>query len=209
MRRATRVGLAVSAAVLALFAIGIAGLVRRGFSARDQPGAIEAIIAGRLRHLAVPRNARSMKNPVPDTPEVIAEARAHFADHCALCHGNDGRGRTEIGRNLYPKSPDMSSGHTQSLSDGEIFFIIKNGVRLTGMPAWGSDTPADDQQSWKLVRFIRHLPGISPKELEEMNEMNPVSRMEMKEEKDIDAFLEGGGSPSPSPRSKPAAKHGH
>jgi mono/diheme cytochrome c family protein len=204
MRRATKVGLAVSAAVLAVFAIAIAGWVRHGFSARDRPSAIEAVIAGQLRHLAAPRNARSMKNPVRDTPEIIAEARAHFADHCALCHGNDGRGRTEIGRNLYPKSPDMSSGHTQSLSDGEIFSIIKNGVRLTGMPAWGSDTAGDDWESWKLVRFIRHLPKITPAELKEMEGMNPMNPAEMKEVEEENKFLEEGEETS---RKTPSPKH--
>ena len=209
MRRATKVSLALGAALLAVFVVVVAAWVRRGFSARDEPSAIERLIAGRLRRLAAPAGARSMKNPVPDTPEVIAEGRAHFADHCALCHGNDGRGRTEIGRNLYPRSPDMSSSRTQSLSDGEIFSIIKNGVRLTGMPAWGSNTPVDDQESWKLVRFIRHLPRITPAEIDEMKTMNPVSAMEMKEEKEIDDFLEGDESSTPSPQQKPAAKHGH
>jgi hypothetical protein len=62
----------------------------------------------------MPRSAREMKNPLPLTPELLTEARAHFADHCALCHGNDGRGQTQIGRNLYPKSPDMTLADTQS-----------------------------------------------------------------------------------------------
>ena len=87
----------------------------------------------------------------------------HFADHCASCHGNDGRGKTEIGQNLYPKAPDMWGEETQKLSDGELFYIIKNGVRLTGMPAWGKDTPKDDRQSWHLVAFIRHVPWITRK----------------------------------------------
>src|SRR3990172_3346704 len=98
--------------VMALFLIaGIAGATRyvlhHGFSARDRPTVIEAYIARRVRRLAVPASARDAKNPVPLTPEVTVEGRAHFADHCATCHGNDGSGETEIGRNLYPKAPDM------------------------------------------------------------------------------------------------------
>ena len=174
--------------------------VQHGFSARDQPTAIEAFVARRLRHLAVPRSARQAQNPLPATPEVLAEARAHFADHCALCHGNDGSGQTEIGKNLYPKAPDMRQDNTQSLSDGELFYIIHNGIRLTGMPAWGSGPPEKDQDSWKLVHFIRHLPKLDSEELEEMKKLNPKSPDEMTEEDEAEKFLQGEDSPSPPPQ---------
>jgi mono/diheme cytochrome c family protein len=147
-----------------------------------------------MRHYAVPRAARRAPNPVTLTDAVLAEARAHFADHCASCHGNDGRGNTAIGRNLYPRAPDMASSVTQSLTDGEIFYIIHNGVRLTGMPAWGDGTPEDDLESWKLVHFIRHLPRITPEEIAEMESLNPKTRAEREEEEQIRRFLEGGES---------------
>jgi len=175
--------------------------VQHGFSARDQPTAIEAFVARRLRHLAVPRSMRQAQNPVPATPEVLDEARAHFADHCALCHANDGSGQTEIGKNLYPKAPDMRQADTQSLSDGELFYIIHNGIRLTGMPAWGDGPPEQDQDSWKLVHFIRHLPKISQEELEEMQKLNPKSSQETEEENEIQKFLQGEDSPSTTPQS--------
>src|SRR3979490_1153268 len=97
----------------------------------------------------------------------MAEARAHFADHCAICHANDGSGNTEIGRNLYPRAPDMRLVATQRLTDGEIYWIIENGARLTGMPAWG-DGSAQDVDTWKLVYFIRHLNHLTPDDLKEM-----------------------------------------
>ncbi|MCA1580968.1 MAG: c-type cytochrome [Acidobacteria bacterium] len=196
-------------AFLAGGAVLFAGMVRRGFSARDTPSMPEAFMAQRMRRWSIPAKAREMKNPFADSAEAVAGGRAHFADHCATCHGNDGRGKTEIGQNLYPKAPDMWGRETQKLSDGEIFYIIKNGVRLTGMPAWGQDTPEDDRQSWHLVAFIRHMPRITAEELEAMKAMNPVSPMEMKEEKETDEFLEGGDASRPSPEHKPAAKHGH
>jgi len=93
-------------------------LVQHGVSARDEPTAVEAWMARRMRQLATPRKERVARNPVPLTPEVLTRARAHFADHCASCHGNDGRGKTAIGQNLYPKAPDMWLAETQSLSDG-------------------------------------------------------------------------------------------
>ncbi len=187
---------------LVLFALIVLGgvfgflmILGHGFSARDEPTALEAFFARRVRHLAVPRDAREMTNPVKLNEDVLSEARAHFADHCASCHGNNGRGQTTIGQNLYPRAPDMASPKTQSLSDGELFYIIKHGIRLTGMPAWGEDTPEDDRESWKLVHFIRHLPAITPEEIEEMKELNPKTRAEFEQEEAIRRFLESGETP--------------
>jgi mono/diheme cytochrome c family protein len=208
MSVAGRIVLGIAVLLAAAAGIVWTGAVRRGFSARDTPSALEADLAGRMRHWAVPAGARRARSPLAAAPEVVAEARAHFADHCASCHGNDGRGQTEIGRNLYPKAPDMQARGTQSLSDGELFWIIKNGVRLTGMPAWGSDTLEDDRESWKLVAFIRHLPRITAAELEEMNAMNPVSPAELKEAREEEEFLEGGGQEAQPPeKRKQGMKH--
>jgi len=201
MTKRGKIGFVLVLLVVVGAAITVGVLVQHGFSARDQPTAIEAFVARRLRRLAIPRSARQAQNPVPATPEVLVEARAHFADHCALCHGNDGSGQTEIGKNLYPKAPDMRQADTQSLSDGELFYIIHNGIRLTGMPAWGEDPPEEDLDSWKLVHFIRHLPKISPEELEEMKKLNPQSPHKAEEEAEIEKFLRGEDSPATQPQS--------
>ncbi len=181
---------------LMIVIIGIASvglyILARGISARDEPSAAEAFIARRLRHFAIPRHARELANPVQFTPEALARAKAHFADHCASCHGNDGRGATLIGRGLYPKPPDMAQAVTQQLTDGELYYIIENGVRFTGMPAFGEE--AGDQQateSWELVHFIRHLPSITDDEIAEMKKMNPKSPAELEKEERIRKFLQG------------------
>ena len=161
-----------------------------GFSTRQAPAALERMVAREARHLAIPRAARQATNPVPLTPEILVEARRHFADHCATCHANDGSGDTEIGQMLYPKAPDMRQPDTQSLSDGELYFIIHNGIRLSGMPAWGPESE-HDHDSWALVHFIRHLPGLSAAELEDMKHYNPRSPAEMEEEKQEEEFLNG------------------
>ena len=108
--------------------------IQRGFSARDEPSAIERMLARRMRSIAVPSRAKGTPNPIALTPKALADARAHFADHCAMCHANDGSGQTEIGQNLYPKAPDMRLPDTQNLRDGELFYIIHNGIRLTECP---------------------------------------------------------------------------
>ena len=76
-----------------------------------------------------------------------------------------------MGQGLYPKPPDLRLRPTQDLTDGEIFYIIQNGIRLTGMPAWGSSHEAED--SWKLVLFIRHLPQLTAEEEKDMKQYNP------------------------------------
>jgi mono/diheme cytochrome c family protein len=162
-----------------------------GLSARDTPLPIEAFVARRLRHLAIPREARRIRNPVPLTADVLAEGRAHFADHCATCHANDGSGKTEMGQNFYPKVPDMRLLETQRLSDGELFYIIQNGVRFTGMPAWGTGSRDHEEASWHLVHFIRHLPQITPEEIENMRKMNPRSAEDWREEEEEESFLRG------------------
>lgn len=196
MVKPLRVGLLLLAVAAACAAL-LAAYLAHGVSARDRPLAIEAFVARRLRHLAIPRGARRRSNPIAQTEEGLAQARAHFADHCASCHGNDGRGETPIGRGLYPKAPDMRLPDTQELSDGELFSIIQNGVRFTGMPAWGSGSAEDEKNSWNLVHFIRHLPAQTPEELEEMKQMNPKTPEDFREEEEIRKFLEG-GEPAPT-----------
>lgn len=160
--------LAATLAVCALIAWAIWNVRSHGFSAREKPAAYEVFLARQARSLASEPGARSLKNPIEATPLATAEARDHFADHCATCHGNRGDGKTQINAGLYPPAPDMRKADTQDLTDGELFYIIKNGIRFTGMPGWGGS----DEDNWKLVLFIRHLPELTPMELEFMTEVN-------------------------------------
>jgi len=168
-----------------------------GFSARSTPSAVERVVMRAIHRFAVPADAKFSANPVAFTPEVWTESRAHFADHCASCHGNDGRGNTEIGRNLFPPVPDMTSASTQDKTDGELYWIIENGIRLTGMPAWGKGG-SDDLDTWKLVHFIRHLEHLTPEQLKEMAAANPKAPSELQEEKDDEKFLAGEDVTPPS-----------
>jgi mono/diheme cytochrome c family protein len=162
-----------------------------GFSAKAEPNWLEVLVARQLRYLAIPLENRNLRNPVPLTPDVIKEARAHFADHCATCHANDGSGQTKMGKNFYPKTPDLRLSDSQDMSDGEMFFIIQNGIRFTGMPAWGTGNSSEDTDSWKLVHFIRHLPRITQEELEEMKTLNPKTQHDLEEEEADERFLRG------------------
>jgi mono/diheme cytochrome c family protein len=171
----------------------IAGLVllpRDGFSARGNPTAVEEFTAKSARRLSMPKDAKEKKNPVAASPEILKKAMLHYADHCATCHANDGSGRTEIGRNMYPKVPDMRRPETQKLTDGEIYYIIENGIRLTGMPGWGKGGD-DDRETWELVHFIRHLPQLTNAEQRQMKAANPKTEEERQEEKEEEEFMNG------------------
>jgi mono/diheme cytochrome c family protein len=185
--------------VLGLLAAAAASILHDGLSARATPSALETAIARTARKMAAPSAAHNTKNPIPDSPEVQREARLHFADHCAICHGNDGSSNTMLGHGLYPKPPDLRADQTQNLSDGDIFWIIQNGVRLTGMPAFGgagSGHDHDVEDSWKLVRFTRHLPALTPAEKLEMEKYNPKSPDDREEEQEENDFLNGAKPPS-------------
>src|SRR5579872_2301945 len=125
----------VGLGALAVGAMVLAG----GISAQPEPGRLEAALALRLRAIAIPSSAKNTPNPVPPSPAAVKAGMDHYADHCAICHANDGSGDTEMGRHLYPRVPDMRKPATQDLTDGELFYIIENGVKLTGMPAWGGE----------------------------------------------------------------------
>lgn len=192
-----------------VIAASVAGVItiHRGFSARGQPTALETFIARAARRMATPASMRNAKNPFIASPEVLAEARAHFADHCATCHANNGSGQTTMGQNMYPKPPDMRQTETQKLTDGEIFAIIHNGIRLTGMPAWGEPDPKADQDSWKLVLFIRHLPQLTAAEREEMESLNPKSPEEIEEQQREQEFLNEQEPSNPRPRKQQKRTH--
>ncbi|MBK7971759.1 MAG: c-type cytochrome [Deltaproteobacteria bacterium] len=180
-------------------------VLHRGVSARATPAALEEAVARRLRQLAIPDEVRRVKSPVAPTADTLAMGRSHWADHCAVCHGNDGRGDTAIGRGLYPRAPDMRLDATQRLTDGELFFIIENGIRFTGMPGWGGGGPDGDVETWHLVQFVRHLPELTAEELLEMEHLNPKTRAELADQEETRAYLEGGGAPDPAVVDPPEA----
>ena len=154
---------------VALLAIGLYAvrLIWHGFSTAGEPSYLEKTVARAARNLAIPRKARLETNPWSATPEILKESRESFLDRCTSCHGQDGSGQTKVGRNLYPKVPDLRLPRTQNLTDGEIRYIIRNGVRLTGMPGWASPHDEQSDDSWKLVLFIRSLRQLTPEEKEQ------------------------------------------
>jgi len=192
MRAISYVLLGLVTAAVFLSAAGFAYLKSTGLSTRVEPGRIEALVARSARSMAIPSSARVLPNPIPLSAYVIAEGMAHYADHCATCHANDGSGKTEMGQGLYPRAPDMRLPATQELSDGELFYVIEHGIRFTGMPGWGTGTATGELASWQLVHFMRHLPNLTPAELDAMKDRNPRSPQEIRLELEEERFLNEG-----------------
>ena len=208
MRPVLKAFLMFAGLALVLATIGGLLFMSTGFSARPAPGSLETFGALTVRNLAISMKARGLNNRVERSPEVIASGREHFADHCASCHANDGSGNTTIGQGLYPRAPDMRLARTQDLSDAQLFYIIENGVRLTGMPAWGTGEASGESASWMLVHFIRHLPELSEPELAAMEALNPTSPDELRQQMLDQQFLENSPDSSAAPP-PPKSPHKH
>jgi len=129
-----------------------------GCTADKHPSREETGLANAAKDVVIPLEAGKKTNPLPETDEVVSQGQEVFLGSCAHCHGADGRGDSNIGRNMDPPAMDLSSSHVQHWSDAELFWIIQNGVRLTGMPSWRSSI--SDNDTWKLARFIHNLPRL-------------------------------------------------
>ena len=148
---------------LAFIALGGATLALLfNLSALPDPGRFETSVADGAKNFLIYREARRSSNKEPSlTQGDLDNAQNVFGSECATCHGNDGRTPTDLGRGLYPRAPDLGSDEAQHWSDPEMFWIIRNGIRLTGMPAFGKQLT--DQETWSLVRYLRTLRPSTPR----------------------------------------------
>jgi predicted CXXCH cytochrome family protein len=162
MRRAV-----ISAASVAVIVVALVALLinARGFRASATPGAFETLAARLVRDFAIPRAEKGRKNPLAGDEQARGQGRNEFLARCATCHGSDGRGATPIGANVYPRVPDLHGSATQDLTDGEIRYIIANGVQLTGMPALPALDGQEERVSWALVTYLRSLRSNTPAEV--------------------------------------------
>jgi len=157
--RRTSVLVLAIAIVLAAGAVIVYRAVVPGLSsARREPPAIEAAIATWLLRASVPPIDRTRVNPLANDAAAIAAGQTLFREKCEICHAYDGSGKTEIGAGEYPRPPALRSLNVVALTDGEMFYHIRNGIRNTGMPAWSMP----DEQLWQLVAYLRHLPNVAP-----------------------------------------------
>src|SRR4051812_43852115 len=155
--RTTLIAVALVAVVAALATFAV---LRYGLAADRSPGVVETAVARRLVLLSIPSATRAMANPLAADRDAWRAGAQHFGEHCAVCHGSDGRATSPLSKNMYPPVPDLASAAVQNKSDGALFAIIQNGVRWTGMPAFRAEHNAEE--IWKLVAFIRNIPKLPP-----------------------------------------------
>jgi len=159
MRRRTVLIPVVSLAAIALVGASLASSF--DLSALPDPGKFETSIADGAKNFLVHREAGRISVKEPSlTQSDLDNAQNVFGSECATCHGNDGRTPTDLGRGLYPRAPDLGSNEAQHWSDPEMFWVIRNGIRLTGMPAFGKQLT--DQETWSIVRYLRTLRASTP-----------------------------------------------
>jgi mono/diheme cytochrome c family protein len=150
--------LLVAAGGLGVVVLAALGLGAYDISATARPSGLEKAVAGWVRDASV--RARAPKNVrAPSDPATLAKGRAEYAEHCQVCHGIPNEAQSSIAQGLNPPVPDLAEPATQARSDGELFFIVSRGIRLSGMPAFARSEPEDVR--WAMVAFVRHLPRLS------------------------------------------------
>ena len=155
----TRWILIVLIALALLAAVAIVGFTQIKIGALQEPGHLETLLATRAKHMLVHRSSEQGIPPGPTNEQAsIEEGDNLFGTECAACHGLDGNNPTDAGRWMYPRAADLTSAEVQQYSDRELFWIVKNGIRLSGMPAFGN--VETDEHIWNLVHYVRTLRAL-------------------------------------------------
>jgi mono/diheme cytochrome c family protein len=157
--------LAVLIALALAAVVVIVGLTQIRLDALQEPGQVETFLATIVKHLLVRRSSREGIPPAPtNLQESIAEGDKLYATDCSMCHGPDGHTPSDSGRWMHPRASDLTSPVVQRYSDRELFWIVKNGIRLSGMPAFGR--VESDEHIWNLVHYLRTMQGSAHPESE-------------------------------------------
>jgi mono/diheme cytochrome c family protein len=148
--------LVVFIAVALAAVIVIVGFTQIKLDALEEPGDLETVFATQAKHVLIARSSRAGVPPAPTNLQAsIEEGDKLFGTECAACHGLDGHTPTDAGRWMYPRSADLASSEVQQYSDRELFWIVKNGIRLSGMPGFGK--VESDEHVWNLAHYVRTL----------------------------------------------------
>ena len=147
------------------------------------PGSAETKVMQAMKH-DVTIGGKDDRNPTYDNAETVKEGQEHFGHHCQICHGMDGQATgVPFAAKMSPPVPDLKSKDVQDYTDGQLKWIIDNGIEPSGMPGWKGILT--DEEAWNIVRFIRHLPakgslGTPAIFKEESEEHEKMEGMDMK-----------------------------
>jgi mono/diheme cytochrome c family protein len=149
---------------IALAAVAVVvGLTQVRLDAIQEPSDVETVFASQAKHLLIRWSSRKDIPLAPANLQAsVEEGDKLYGTDCAMCHGSDGHTPTDNGRWMYPRASDLTSRDVQDYADRELFWIVKNGIRLTGMPAFGK--VESDDHIWNLVHYVRTLRASAPAE---------------------------------------------
>jgi len=137
--------------------VSVAALLALAGCAANKPGEMESGMMHQVKQVTI--GGKDWKNPAPDNDASIKEGMQHFQHHCQVCHGLDGHATgVPFATMMDPPVPDLAEKEIQEYTDGQLKWIIENGIAPSGMPAWKG--MLDDDEMWKIVRFLRHLPAM-------------------------------------------------
>jgi mono/diheme cytochrome c family protein len=153
---AALIGVVVAVALM-LFLV----MPRMQWNATARPSATEKWVIRYVLGRWVRSNASSEANPIPETPENLAEGEHEYNEHCAVCHGLDGNAENHVEGEFYPPIPRLAKG-AAFLSDGQLYFILGNGIRMTAMPGFATRHSSDEL--WKIILWVRHFPNLTAEE---------------------------------------------
>jgi mono/diheme cytochrome c family protein len=157
--------LAGMALAVLILAATIAATIATGLfntAATVAPSRLEKQLARWAIDRAADRRAPKKSNPFRSEPARLREGFEHYREMCISCHGAPGVDASPVGEGLNPPAPDLTLARIQERSDGELFWLVQNGIRMTGMPAFGPTHR--DEEIWEIVAFLRHLPELTPEE---------------------------------------------
>ncbi|HKD78255.1 MAG TPA: cytochrome c [Candidatus Angelobacter sp.] len=121
------------------------------------PSKVESTVANEVKH-EVTVGGKDVKNPIPYSADAVKEGEEHFGHHCGICHGLDGQATgVPFASKMQPPVPDLTSKDVQDYADGQLKWIIENGIGPSGMPGWKGEL--SDEEMWNVVHFLRHLPA--------------------------------------------------
>ncbi len=130
---------------------------------------------------SVEHHSKGIKVPDLNNPSMIKEGFAHYKEMCESCHGAPGKKETDLAKGLNPPAPDLSESG-QEMSAEELFWVTKNGIKMTGMPAWGRTHP--DNKIWAIVAAVKQLHNTSPEEYNSYSKEMDKSDEDSKPQKD-------------------------
>jgi mono/diheme cytochrome c family protein len=155
-------GILIGLGIALLGCVVVAATGAFDVAAVSPPSKFEKKVADFTLRRSVARRAPRTPNPQAASPEVWRAGLAHFKENCVMCHGAPGVDESEFGQGLNPPAPDLTLPAIQKMTDGELFWIVSNGIRMTGMPAFSPTHKPEEV--WKIVSFVRHLPELSDEE---------------------------------------------